>query len=79
MMPRFLNGRRVACAASDPKVTGGMWAEYVVTSAQFCMPLRKDVGLEQVAALLVNPIIARALLDEARRVRIAHAASRDTV
>jgi NADPH:quinone reductase len=37
MMPRFLNGRRVACAAADPKVTGGMWAEYVVTSvAQEC-------------------------------------------
>jgi hypothetical protein len=27
MMPRFLIGRRVACAAADPKVTGGMWAK----------------------------------------------------
>ena len=26
--PRFLKGRRVACAAADPKVTGGMWAAY---------------------------------------------------
>ena len=24
---RFLKGRRVACAAADPKVRGGMWAE----------------------------------------------------
>jgi NADPH:quinone reductase len=42
---RFLKGRRVACAAADPKVRGGMWAEYVVTPAQF-WPLRKNVDLE---------------------------------
>jgi NADPH:quinone reductase-like Zn-dependent oxidoreductase len=46
--------RLVACAAADPKVTGGMWAEYVVTSAQFCMPLRKNVELEQGATLLIK-------------------------
>ena len=28
-MPRFLKGRRVACAAADPNITGGMWAEYL--------------------------------------------------
>src|SRR5215510_6806649 len=39
LMPRFLTGRRVACATADPKVKGGMWAEYVVTLAQFCIPL----------------------------------------
>jgi NADPH:quinone reductase-like Zn-dependent oxidoreductase len=54
LMPRFLKGRRVACAAADPKVTGGLWAEYVVTSAQFCMPLRKNVELEQGATLLIK-------------------------
>jgi NADPH2:quinone reductase len=64
---RFLKGRRVACAAADPKVRGGMWAEYVVTPAQFCMPLRKNVDLEQGAALLINPITAWALMHEARR------------
>jgi NADPH:quinone reductase-like Zn-dependent oxidoreductase len=68
-MSHFLKGRRVACAAADPKVRGGMWAEYVVTPAQFCMPLRKNVDLEQGAALLVNPITAWALMDEARRGR----------
>ena len=66
---RFLKGRRVACAAADPKVRGGMWAEYVVTPAQFCMPLRKNVDLEQGAALLINPITAWALMHEARRGR----------
>src|SRR6476660_6097742 len=66
---RFLKGRRVACAAADPKVRGGMWAEYVVTPAQFCMPLRKNVDLERGAALLINPITAWALMHEARRGR----------
>ncbi len=67
MMARFLKGRRVACAAADAKVAGGLWAEYVVTSAQFCMPLRKRVEMEQGATLLVNPLTAWALMDEARR------------
>lgn len=65
--PRFLKGKRVACAAADPKISGGMWAEYVVTSAQLCIPLRKAVSLEQGASLLVNPFTAWALMDEARR------------
>ncbi len=67
VMPRLLKGRRVACAAADPKVPGGIWAEYVTIPAQFCMPLRRDVDLEQGAALLVNPITAWALMHEARR------------
>src|SRR5512146_1087512 len=33
-MPRMMMGRRVACAAADPKIAGGMWAEYLVTGAQ---------------------------------------------
>ncbi|HEX7285129.1 MAG TPA: alcohol dehydrogenase catalytic domain-containing protein, partial [Candidatus Angelobacter sp.] len=41
VMPRILLGRRVACAAADAKVAGGMWAEYLVTAAQMCIPLRK--------------------------------------
>ena len=69
LMPRFLDGRRVACAAADANVRGGMWAEYVVTPAQFCMPLRKNVDLEQGAALLINPMTAWALIGEARRGR----------
>jgi len=35
-----------------------MWAEYVVTPAQFCLQLHKNVDLEQGAALLINPIVA---------------------
>jgi NADPH:quinone reductase len=66
MMPRLLKGRRVACAAADPNIAGGMWAEYLVTSAQLCVPLRKQVDMEQGATMLVNPLTAWALMDEAR-------------
>ena len=69
MMPHLLKGRRVACAAADPKVRGGTWAEYAVTPAQFCIPLRKDVDLEQGAASLINPMTAWGLMHEARRGR----------
>lgn len=67
MMARFMKGRRVACAAADPKSTGGMWAEYIVTSAQFCVPLGKKVEMEHGATMLVNPLTAWVLVDEARR------------
>jgi NADPH:quinone reductase len=69
MMTQFMKGRRVACAAADPKIAGGMWAEYIVTSAQFCVPLSKRVDLEQGATMLVNPLTAWALVEKARRGR----------
>ena len=64
-MPRLLNGRRVACSAL---LTGdGTWAEYMVTSAQSCIPLNKNVSLEQGTTLLVNPLSALAILEIAQR------------
>ena len=66
MMPRMLNGKRVACAAADPKIASGVWAEYLATSAQLCIPLKKSVDMEQGAMMLVNPLTAWALVDEAR-------------
>ncbi|MBV8051143.1 MAG: zinc-binding dehydrogenase, partial [Acidobacteriaceae bacterium] len=62
----FLKGKRVACAAADERITGGMWAEYLVTSAKLCIPLRKEVTLEQGAVMLVNPMTAWGLIEEAR-------------
>jgi NADPH:quinone reductase-like Zn-dependent oxidoreductase len=67
MMARFMKGRRVACAAADAKSKGGLWAEYVVTPAQFCVPLSKKVEMEHAATMLVNPLTAWALVAEARR------------
>jgi NADPH:quinone reductase len=66
VMPRFLKGRRVACAAAAPDIAGGMWAEYLVTSAQLCVPLSKQVDMEHGATMLVNPLTAWALMEEAR-------------
>jgi NADPH:quinone reductase-like Zn-dependent oxidoreductase len=64
-MPRLLNGRRVACSAL---LTGdGTWAEYLVTSAQLCIPLNRNVSLEQATMLLVNPLSALAILEIAQR------------
>jgi len=65
LLPRWLLGRRVACAA--PPSGDGTWAEYMVTSAALCFPLHKEVGLEQGAMSFVNPLTAWALVDLARR------------
>ena len=67
LMSRYLKGKRVACTAADPKISGGMWAQYVVTSAQLCIPLSNEVSLDQAAMMLVNPITAWAMVGEARR------------
>jgi NADPH2:quinone reductase len=66
-MARFLKGKRVACTVADATIPGGMWAEYVVTSAQMCIPLAKNVAMEQGAMMLVNPISAWAMVEEARK------------
>jgi len=63
----MLKGKRVACHATDPKTVGGMWAEYLVTPANACVPLKKNVDLEPAAMMLVNPFTAWALVEEARR------------
>ena len=61
----WLKGKRVACALQDDR--DGTWAEYVVADAMQCIPLRKDLPIEQGASLIVNPLTAVALLETARR------------
>lgn len=65
LLPRFLTGKRVACAAAPG--SGGTWAEYMVTSARRCVALKEEVSLEQGAMLLVNPLTALAFFDIAKR------------
>ncbi len=65
LFARALLGRRVACAASPP--SGGTYAEYLVTRADRCLPLRRDVELEQAATLIVNPLTALGLMEGAKR------------
>lgn len=65
LLGRFLMGKRVACAAPDSG--DGTWAEYMVTSAQNCVPLSRTLSLEQGAMFIVNPLTAWSLMEVARR------------
>lgn len=62
---RWLSGHRVACSALIPG--DGTWAEYMLTSAYRCAPLKRNVSLEQGAMLLVNPLSALAIFEIAKR------------
>jgi len=63
-MGRWLIGKRVACLA--PEDGHGTWAEYMVTSTDICIPLWKNISLEQGAYLTINPMTALALVEIAR-------------
>lgn len=67
VLGRWLVGRRVACAPSVGG--GGTWAEYLVTSATRCVPLRRKVSLVSGASLIVNPLTAAALVKILQRGR----------
>jgi NADPH:quinone reductase-like Zn-dependent oxidoreductase len=65
LLGRLLLGRRVACAAIEGG--DGAWAEYMVTAAHRCIPLRRNVTDQQGAMMLINPLSAWAVIDLARR------------
>jgi NADPH:quinone reductase-like Zn-dependent oxidoreductase len=65
MLARRLQGKRVACAASE--TGGGTWADYLVAPARNCLTLPATVSNEQGAMALVNPLTAWALVDIARK------------
>ncbi|WP_282118452.1 alcohol dehydrogenase catalytic domain-containing protein [Ruegeria atlantica] len=57
-----LQGQRVAFVAAG----SGAWAEYVVTQALMCIPLRPDISDEDGSAQVINPMTAMAMVDIAR-------------
>ena len=61
ILPKIWLGKKVACAAS-PKLNG-CWAEYMVTSATSCVPLSKNISLEEGSMMFVNPMTAIAFFD----------------
>jgi NADPH2:quinone reductase len=65
LLSRLRLGKRVACTSMPS--AGGSWAEYMVTSAKACIPLRADVTLEQGATMTINPFTALALFEIAER------------
>src|SRR5664279_5783873 len=66
MMSRFYLGRRVAFASGEGD---GTWAEYAVTPATQCVPLPKNVTLEQGSMMMVNPLTALAFMEIIRQGR----------
>lgn len=65
VLARLLLGRRVACAA--PEGGDGTWAEFMLTSAQTCIPLSRNLSFEQGAMFIVNPLTAWSLMEITRR------------
>ncbi len=61
LLPNLWMERRVAC--SSPDLTGGTWAEYMLTKATYCFPIPKSISDEQGSMLLVNPMTAVAFFD----------------
>ncbi|WP_425043696.1 zinc-binding dehydrogenase [Primorskyibacter sp. S87] len=59
-----LLGQRVSFVASPGG--SGAWAEYAMTEAMTCIPLRPDVSDDDGAAQIVNPLTAMAMVDIAR-------------
>lgn len=60
-LPRFMLGKRVACTKSQ--IDQGAWAEYLLTRASVCSPLRKGISFESGATLIVNPMTALAFFE----------------
>ena len=61
-----LIGQRVSFVAGGP-ASSGAWADYAVTMAEMCIPLRPDVSDEDASAQIVNPLTAMAMVDIAAK------------
>ena len=57
-----LEGKRIGFFGG----ASGVWADYAVADATMCVPVRDDVRDEDAAALLVNPLTAIGMFEEAK-------------
>ncbi len=65
-----LLGKRVAFMKSFEVGTykyGGSFAEYCVTSADQAFPVSDDIGLEEVAAFVINPMTAVCMVERVKQ------------
>ena len=62
-----LIGKRVAFTVGPDG--SGAWAEYAVTSAAVCIPVRDDMRNEDAAGHVVNPLTAMAMFDIVRNAK----------
>ena len=60
---RWLKGKRVAVSAQPG--CDGVWAEYAITKANYCLPVRKELSDEQAATIIVNPCTSVCLVERA--------------
>ncbi len=65
VIANWLKGKRVACGGQSE--SDGTWADYYLADAKTCVPLRKNISFEEGASLIVNPLTAWALIDEAKK------------
>lgn len=61
----WLQGKRVACGGQTEG--DGTWAEYYIADAKSCIPLDKQVSSEQGATLIINPLTAVGMVEQAVR------------
>jgi len=61
---KWLEGKRVAVSAT-PGIDG-VWAQYAVTNANYCLPLRKDISDDQAATIIVNPCTSVCMVERAK-------------
>lgn len=62
---RWLMGKRVAFSAQTD--AGGTWAEYCAVDAKSCISLHPGVSFDQGACLIINPLTALGLVDQAAK------------
>lgn len=67
LMARLRMNKRVACTTTNG--LGGSWAEYMLTDAQKCIPVSRDISDTNASMLIVNPMTALAFIREAKRMK----------
>ncbi len=67
LFARWLKGKRVASAGGSGGE--GVWAEYFLAKANACLPISRDIPVEQAASFIVNPFTAFGLLDRAKALK----------
>ncbi len=65
LIPAIRNGKRVACSPIPNE--SGTWAEYMLTDATRCVPIPKNVPIEQGAMMIVNPMTAMGFIDAVKQ------------
>jgi NADPH:quinone reductase-like Zn-dependent oxidoreductase len=60
-LPNFLLNKRVSCTRVGTR--DGTWAQFLLTKASLCSPLKKDISFESGATLLVNPMTVLAFFE----------------